>query len=176
MLTQREFYYLRHGETDHNVLGLVHHGDISINERGKRQAEKIIRLIGSLPIKTICHSPMKRAKETEAIVTCELLAHRVEIPHLAECSGDVWLEMTRLGYETYQKAEGSVLQFIHQVKEGLNLALSHEGPVLIIAHGGVHFAMCSLMEVEDDWKIDNCVPVHFSLEESRWRARKISLI
>jgi hypothetical protein len=30
------------------------------------------------------------------------------------------------------------------------------------------------MEVEHEWSIDNCVPVHFTVEQSgQWRAKKL---
>ncbi len=52
--------------------------------------------------------------------------------------------------------------FMERVVIGVNQALSFPGPVLIVAHGGVHFALCHHMDIQEHTKtIDHCVPVHF---------------
>ncbi len=175
MIQQKEFYFLRHGQTDHNVGGFhADHIDIPLNERGRQQASDIESLVISLPIQTVCFSPMKRAKETKEIVAAKLPVKHCEIHDLKECTGAVWLEMTALGPKAHLKAQGPVQSFMEQVKSGINQALSHPGPVLIVAHGGVHWALCCFMNVEHEWAIGNCVPVHFFLgKDGQWKAKKL---
>ena len=50
------------------------------------------------------------------------------------------------------------------------------GTPLIVAHGGVHWAACCIMDIDQhDWIIDNCIVTHFSLKENgRWMARKLN--
>lgn len=174
MITKKEFYFVRHGQTDHNALGLVKdYKDVSINAWGRKQAQAIESLITSLPIKTVCHSPLKRAKETNEIVTANLKAAQREIHDLRECSGEIWCEMTSLGKGAFDEANPEVFSFMQQARQGVNEALSHEGPVLIVAHGGIHWAACFFMDVDHEWEIDNCVPVHFTCRKGRWEARKL---
>lgn len=170
-----EFYFVRHGQTDHNAgIRTDYHVDISLNECGREQAKEIEQIIASLPVKTICYSPMKRAVETKEIITKRLEVTQHEIAELSECSEAVWWEMSSLGAQAHLQATGSARAFIEQVKEGVREALSKEGPVLIVAHGGVHWAMCCLMGIDHEWDIGNCVPVHFSLrEDGKWRAKKL---
>jgi len=174
MIHKKEFYFLRHGQTDHALGLLTDQYDIPLNPFGRQQASAIEGLIASLPVKTICFSPLKRAKETKEITTTRLQANKCEIADLKECTGNIWEEMTSLGPQAHLKATGSVQAFIEQVIKGMNQALSHPGPVLIVAHGGVHWATCCLMDVEHEWVIDNCIPVHFTLgADERWKAKKL---
>lgn len=61
MILQKEFYFIRHGQTDHNKSApKIDHEDISLNDIGWQQANEIESIIAALPIKTICFSPLKR--------------------------------------------------------------------------------------------------------------------
>lgn len=175
MILQKEFYFVRHGQTDYNLLtnGSDHPPHIPLNATGRTQARAIEPVVASLPIKTVCFSPMKRALETKEIITERLLAEHSEIADLGECSGPVWEKMSRLRSQEALFGEEQVSNFVQRVKKGLNMALSQKGPVLIVAHGGVHWAICGLMNIlSHDWAIDNCIPVHFSFSE-KWVAKKL---
>ena len=71
--------------------------------------------------------------------------------------------------------EGMARQFMDRVRNGINQALALPGPTLVVAHGGVHWAICCLMGINGhEWAIDNCIPVHFSIgENEKWCARKL---
>ena len=58
--------------------------------------------------------------------------------------------------ELSSNEESSIQRFIKQTDLGLKEALSHLGPVLIIAHGGTYWAISHILNLEGDWKIDNC--------------------
>lgn len=171
MILKQEFYFVRHGQTDHNVKGILSDGsDVPLNDTGRNQAVEIRDIISGLPIRTICHSPLKRAIETMEIVTAEHTVDRVEISNLGECNAEIWKRMVDPEVSDCER----VRSFIERTRDGANAALRNEGPVLIVAHGGVHWAICSLMGVEHDWVIDNCVPVHFSIaDEGHWVAQKL---
>jgi uncharacterized phosphatase len=175
MFLRKDFFFIRHGQTDYN-LGIPTEGpsdDLSLNQTGKAQAQSIEPIIAALPISTICHSPLKRAKQTKEIISGRLSVRSVEIPELSECSPAIWREMTALGLQAYILAEGTVRAFMDQVKTGINRALAEKGPVLIVAHGGVHWAMSCLMSVEHEWSIDHCIPVHFTIQGAFWTAQKL---
>ncbi len=176
MILKKEFYFIRHGQTDHNIsaeekIDLPAH--ITLNSTGLNQANGIEPIIASLPIKTVCCSPFKRAQETKDIVTSRLSAHHCEIEELGECSGLIWKEMTSLGTMAYLQAKDPVRKFMQQVLKGINQALEQKGPLLIVAHGGVHWALCCFLGVECEWAIHNCVPVHFTVGNEKWSARRL---
>ncbi len=56
-----------------------------------------------------------------------------------------------------------VQSFIERVKRELNFALKQNGPVLIVAYGGVYWAICHLMSINGEWAIGNCIPIHFTV-------------
>lgn len=153
MILQQEFYFVRHGQTDHNLLEGKHKSDhpsdISLNETGKNQAKLIQTTISALPIKTVCSSPLKRAQETKEIITSSLQVNHHEIHELSECSTQIWKEMVQLGMYSSLPNEGVTRQFMNQVLNGINQALSLPGPSLIVAHGGVHWAICCLMGINN---------------------------
>jgi len=176
MILKKEFYFIRHGQTDYNASDLkIDHEDVSLNVIGFKQANEVEPIIASLPVKSICCSPLKRAKETKQIISKRLLAIHHEMHSLGECSFQIWSDMTRSGVTAYYSGEEHVKNFINRVYSGVNEALLLDGPPLLVAHGGIHWAICCLMAITDhDWVIDNCLPVHFFPDdEGRWRARKL---
>ncbi|NLP17624.1 MAG: histidine phosphatase family protein [Firmicutes bacterium] len=71
-------YFLRHGETDWNRWGLYQgHGDIPLNERGRRQAIKVaVKLCGET-FDNVYVSDLVRAGETAQIILSRLKAKSV---------------------------------------------------------------------------------------------------
>jgi len=153
MILQKEFYFVRHGQTDYNILEgkqkQDHPKDVPLNETGRNQARTIESIISLLPIVTVCSSPLTRAQETQEIITSKLQAAHCEIDNLGECQAQIWREMVRLGMYSALPNEGIVHQFIQRVRNGINQALSLPGPTLIVAQGGVHWALCCLMAIEE---------------------------
>ncbi len=180
MIQKKEFYFIRHGQTDHNIHDGKHKDDhpedIALNETGRNQALAIEPIIALLPIQTICCSPMKRAQETKEIITARLEVPHHEVPLLGECTAKIWKEMAALGMYSSPPTIGVAKLFMDKVKEGINQALTMPGPSLVVAHGGVHWALCSLLGIESHpWAIDNCTLVHFSSENhGKWVAKKLS--
>ena len=176
MISKKEFYFIRHGQTDYNVSDAkVDHEDVSLNAVGLRQAQEAEPIIAKLPVKSICYSPLKRATETKEVISTQLLAVHHEMLALGECSLQIWDDMTSCGPNAYLSGKEHVKDFIQRVRHGVNESLSLAGPPLIVVHGGIHWAICCLMGVVDhDWIIDNCLPVHFFPDDTgRWRARKL---
>lgn len=127
MILQKEFYFIRHGQTNHNLLDGAdkgdHPDDISLNETGKNQAKLIQSIISTLPIKTVCSSPLKRAQETKEIITARLQVNHYAVNDLGECSAEIWKEMTQFAMYSSLPIGGSAHQFVHQVLSGINQAL-----------------------------------------------------
>jgi probable phosphoglycerate mutase len=165
MLRETCFYYLRHGETDwnreHRAQG---HNDIPLNATGIAQAHAAQVPLARCDIATICASPLQRARATAEIVNQTLRRPLVVIDELKECAygpyegqvrGD-WFKSWRRG-ETPLGAE-SFEGFIARALAGLNKALAHPGPVLIVSHAGVYWAIQRYARLERTF-LDNCRPV-----------------
>lgn len=159
-LSHKGFYFIRHGQTDHNSGKISgEHLDISLNEAGRKQVAAIEPVIARLPLRLACVSPLKRAKETTDILLRNLSLKQLEVAEFSECSVSTWNRMR----------EGEfcdpVNQFLQTVAIGLERMLLESGPSLIIAHGGVYFAICKTLRILGDGLIENCIPVQFYFDE-----------
>jgi broad specificity phosphatase PhoE len=165
MLLAKSFYYLRHGETDwnreHRAQG---HNDIPLNAAGVAQAHAAKAPLARCAIATVCTSPLARARVTAEIVNETLGRPLVVIDELKECGYGVcegqargdWFKDWRRG-NTPEGAE-SYEGFIARALAGLNKALAHDGPVLIVAHAGVYWAIQRYARLERTY-LENCCPV-----------------
>lgn len=166
-LHRQEFYFIRHGETDVNVdpsIKLVD-DDLPLNANGKVQALSVRDVVRKLDLKAICSSPMQRAQETKNLLAGDLNVEHFEVHELGECKADVWTKMVQLEEGRNYRVCESVESFLAQTLYGINIALQKDSPTLVVAHGGIHWAMCYHMMVENHpWKIGNCQLVHFRPE------------
>ncbi len=174
-LKRKDFYFIRHGETDSNInpdLKLAD-ADLPLNARGRSQAKASRELLSRLPIRTVCFSPISRAKETKEILVNGLASF--EMADLSECQARIWTNMVKLeegsGYLLCPESQG----FLARAMRGVQAALEPEGPPLIVAHGGIHWALCYHLKIENHpWRIGNCELVHFRpVGESGWEAEII---
>ena len=87
MLLEKDFYFVRHGQTDWNLAHRAQgQSDIPLNAEGRRQARDAAKAAAQLKIGTICCSPLSRAVETAQIIQAKSGA-RIEIfDQLQECS------------------------------------------------------------------------------------------
>ena len=168
-IKEKTFYFIRHGQTDwnakHQAMGIT---DIPLNLTGEEQSQAAIAQFEGLKISTICHSPLKRASRTAEILNealhCEL--HPIEELkefNLGENTGkvigkwfDEWIEGNRIpGGETFK-------EFVERALLGLNKALEHKGPILIVAHGGIYWAIQRAIEQLQIPDLPNCLLASFN--------------
>ncbi|OGN55517.1 MAG: hypothetical protein A3D96_04030 [Chlamydiae bacterium RIFCSPHIGHO2_12_FULL_44_59] len=167
-LSHRDFYFVRHGQTDHNSGKIEgEHLDISLNKTGRGQAVAIEPLIATLPLRFACLSPLRRAKETTDILLRNLPLKRLEVAEFSECALTTWNQMRK------GDLSDPVAQFLQTVAIGLKQVLVEKGPSLIVAHGGIYFAICKTLGIPGDGIINNCVPVwfHFNEKKDLWQMR-----
>lgn len=181
MLTPTPFIFLRHGETDwnreHRLQGQV---DVPLNSRGIAQAHDAKERLRGSAIATVCSSPLARAHETARIVNEVLQRPLVFIDELMECNLSGW--QGAVGGAWYDDWIGGAVppggesygRFLDRSLAGINKALAHPGPVLIVAHGGVYWAVQRHATYDDEHDIPNGIPVHHdppSGEQRTWRTK-----
>ncbi|HSX04693.1 MAG TPA: histidine phosphatase family protein [Rhabdochlamydiaceae bacterium] len=174
MILKKNFYFVRHGQTETNALNLLNdERDVPLTAHGRKQALVIRPIIEQLPIQTICVSPLLRARETKDIIAQNLLCEVVIIEGLRECTGAVWEKID--AFERTGLMCKEVESYQRRVIAGLNKALEHPDPILVVAHGGFHWVMSHHMDIIDYQKeIGNCVPVYFSYSEKGWAAKHLA--
>lgn len=173
MISTIPFYFIRHGKTDwnaeHRLMGIT---DIPLNSRGVSQSRDALKQVKGLNIKTICYSPLKRAKQTAEILNEALQCAMVPIEELKEFNlginagkiiGD-WFDEWMNG-DLIPEGE-SFEEFVQRALIGVNKSLNQKGPVLIVAHGGTYWAIqraTQLLELPD---LPNCLLASFSPPKS----------
>jgi len=183
MLPHHSFYFLRHGETDWNkarrLQGLI---DVPLNARGEAQAELARAIAGGLGLKSIAVSSLTRARRTAEIVNRDLgllMTHYDSLrefdvgPYEGSTDGS-WLEH----WFTDGAVEGpeSFPDFRSRVLNGMIAALTLEHPVLIVAHGGVFWALQRLLGFAELAHIPNAVVARFEPPAAPGRRWEITLL
>jgi probable phosphoglycerate mutase len=161
--TSADFYFLRHGETDHNKHKIEDGlSDIGINANGVKQANTVKRHIQSLDVQVCFTSPLKRAIETHRIISEGWDVPVSLIEEFRECSHEIWEN-----FSTYDKNDNPSMfsvdtkTFINTVGIGLQKILNERNPSIVIAHGGVFRAICYHLRIQKDRNISNCQLVGF---------------
>lgn len=176
-IVKAPFYYIRHGETDWNAQNkAMGQADIPLNANGISQALSARKRLVGCKIASICHSPLSRAKQTAELINQVLSVPLIEVENLREFDlgpyqgtiKEQWFQDWRKGHilpgtESY---EG----FIDRALRGIAEALTAIGPVLIVAHGGVYWALEQLVQ-SGKKEIPNCTPLFCTpLTEGRWKS------
>jgi probable phosphoglycerate mutase len=174
------FWFLRHGQTDYNAAGLSQGAlDIDLNETGRTQAHAAAPSLAGQGITHIICSPMRRTRETAAIVN-EFLALPVsEVADLREVIfGGMegkplmpwfpeWLEerFTPPGAETFAELRARVAAAMAEV-------LAAPGLPLIVSHGGVFRALRDIMGLpRGEGLAANAAPLYCQPTLTGWQVR-----
>lgn len=166
------FFFLRHGQTDYNLNGIVQGWtDIPLNATGEAQAVEAAAVLRGQGITALMTSPLGRARRTAEIVSATIGVSITGLdPRLRERSFG--------GYEN-QPDPGSVWQrgdrdmetpvaFASRVVAGLNEALCCGVP-LVVAHGGVRRVLLFALGLAVPPQAElNAVPLEFIRREGAW--------
>jgi probable phosphoglycerate mutase len=178
-LPAQKFWFLRHGETDYNARGLSQGAlDINLNENGRAQAAAAGPVLKDKGIIGIFSSPMRRTRQTTAIVN-EFLDLPVTFePDLREVIfGGMegkplfpWFTEWMEGRATPAGAE-SFAELLARTETVMARILAAPGPVLIVAHGGIFRAVRDLMGLPREGLTPNGVPLCCEYSAHGWKIR-----
>ena len=175
MIIAKDFYFIRHGETDWNRERRgMGQKNIPLNEKGIDQARSAALVLEKIHPPIIFHSPLSRAKDTAEIIAEKTRSRLVVVPDLIECSwgereGDPkgpWLEEWIAG----AKIKGAELysEFILRALRGVNQCLSEsQQDPLIVAHGGVFWAIQQFAGLGEHSEIRNAAPMYLKAPQSK---------
>ena len=166
MIPAKHFYMVRHGETEANKARVMAGSlDSPLTTVGKEQALALQDIVNALEIKpaVIVHSHLSRARDTAAIVNEALNVPMHEEEDLAELYAGDWegvpyeeCHELLTGWPTPPNGE-SFQEFCTRIKRGKRKTLeAHEGPVLIVSHGGVFRAFGGLYGLKTPGVFRNC--------------------
>ncbi len=183
-LTRTPFYFLRHGQTDWNLENRAQgQTDVPLNDVGLLQARSACAIVEPLQIQTICSSPLSRALATAQIIG-DSIAKPVQIlDDLAECSWGIQEGQTKSTWYSDWKNERKTptgaevySEFLIRALAGINKALENTGPVLIVAHGGVYWAIQKYAGLGEESDLPHAAPVYhdpIGNKSTLWQASPI---
>ena len=141
-----------------------------------KESSPINSNIANIPVKSLCCSPLKRAVETKDIISKDFTYNQLVVDHLKECSTEVWNNLLEIERGFSFNMTNETIEFCQQVSKGLTNALKSDTP-LIIAHGGVYWMACYLMQIENlPWRIENCGLIFFEFHQktNKWVVNQIN--
>jgi broad specificity phosphatase PhoE len=147
-----KFYFIRHGQSEGNVEGLVQSSTEHLTEKGKQQAQMLGKRLENTPIDLIVASPYTRTKETANIVNDSLQVPLeysdlfVELMYPSELHGKPYsgealpvLDLLRENYHDPSfrySDEETFLDFKSRGQKAIEFLKSKEEQnILIITHG-----------------------------------------
>jgi broad specificity phosphatase PhoE len=183
MLPHHAFYFLRHGETDWNkerrLQGMT---DIPLNMRGETQAESARAIAADLGLKSIAVSSLSRALRTAEIINRDLGLLMTPYDSLREFDVGPYEGSTDGSWLDHWFTDGLVAgpesfsDFRRRVLAGMIEALALEHPVLIVAHGGVFWALQRLLGFNELTHIPNAVVARFTPPTAQGGAWQIKIL
>lgn len=167
-LLRRPFYFLRHGEAESNLLGLVSGTtDVPLTPRGHEQARAASAVLINRGITSIFSSALRRALDTANPVARVLGLPVVVVPELSERNWGVLNGQPRALRRPGVTPPGAETpeEYAARVKKGL-AAVNGDVP-LIVAHSGVFRVLCSALGVaEPKDPVSNARPIRCLPPES----------
>jgi probable phosphoglycerate mutase len=163
-LLERAFYFVRHGETEHNVRGLVAGStDVLLTECGQAQARAAARALAPVGITAIYSSALRRARDTADCIGRSLALPVTVVEALGERN---WGELE--GQPRELRVRGAIPhgaepphQFMQRIVRGL-ATIDAGGVPLVVAHSGVYRVLCRVLGViEPEAPVANAQPVRF---------------
>jgi probable phosphoglycerate mutase len=187
MLEKKSFYFVRHGESEHNQRGLVAGGktDSPLTEKGIAQALGLKEKLLAVGIEHVISSPMLRAKKTSELawtgtldIDENLREFELGIFEGIEDKG-VTEYVIDLTYDVPVPDGESKKEFVQRITSSINKWLNtYERPLLFVAHGFIWGILLHLMELpiynSDGTLItdlENCTLAHFSYNGLRWEVK-----
>lgn len=170
----KEFYFVRHGQTDVNI-GLLEgdHPHVPLNAEGRRQIERLRVNFPKIEFEIICRSPLLRVQETtEILFGKEHPAPCHIIDDLQECSWDVWQQMEKCHFSFEDHTFDELQLFLDQVKRGVDVLFGHRKSSLVVAHGGVFNALLHHLDIEWNWHAENGQLIRF-VKDDRWQIQSL---
>ncbi len=182
-IPKTSFIYVRHGQTDWNFKKLMQGAtDIPLNETGRGQARDAALAMSGLQISSAYSSPKKRALETAEIISAPhglqvVVDDNLREPDFGEAEGKPddglyheWRrgEVSYEGANVYQDQLGWIAQGLKNALEN-DAKLNKKGMPLVVAHGGVFWAMKDVLGFEATDDLKNATPIRvYPVGEDGW--------
>jgi broad specificity phosphatase PhoE len=173
-LLRAPFFFLRHGETEPNRLGLATGmTDVPLNDAGRRQAEAAARALAGRGVNAIFSSPLRRARDTAEYVAQQLGLPISIVDDIAERNwGEFEGQPKELRVWGAQPRGGEGLdEFTQRTLRGL-ARIPGGGRTLVVAHSGTFRVLCASLGLPHRGpQVGNAHPLHLrppDMPDGKW--------
>lgn len=163
-LLRAAFYFLRHGETEMNRLGLIAGAtDVPLSETGWRQARAAAGQLEGHGIQAIYSSPLQRARDTARCVAERLGLGIAVLDGLAERNwGELEGRPRGLRPRESTPPGGESLEAFTRRTLATLAAIPAGGTPLVVAHSGTFRVLCAHLGIRaPEAPVANGVPLRF---------------
>lgn len=160
------FYFVRHGQSEANVLDIIA-GSIEpdLTPRGREQADRAGRLLKLSGAAAIIASPQQRAADTAAAIAAHLDLPVVFEPDLVERRWGVWESRPVASRPHYfiDPLEGESWPVFLARTRGVLERLAPPAPAILVAHSGTQRAIRAILGHDPGGEgVANGLPIRFS--------------
>lgn len=165
-----KFYFLRHGETEHNKRRIIQtQRGVTLNDTGRGQARAAAQILKHVNFPEIHASDLERAWETAEIVNAECKKPIHKAPGLYERNWGDWAGQSNVDLDWGgTPGNGETLEeFTLRTLQGFNDVLRH-GEILVVAHGGNYAVLMAAigLSVAGPPLIRNATPMRISRDSN----------
>lgn len=165
-------YFVRHGQSEGNVLGIHQTGETKLSQLGIKQAENVGRRLKNVGLEVIFASDFTRAKQTSEIINQQLNLEIITTPLLREVKRPTEVEGKTFGdpqiadikSKIYERRHDPAWRFsdeenffdrISRAKKFITeLESRAEEKILCVAHGTIMRHIFMLMMIGDNYTPD----------------------
>lgn len=171
------FYFLRHGQTDHNRQRICQgHTDVPLNGSGVTQAEEAASILAEAKPIAMTASDLMRVRQTakpvaerlglEVAINADLRERAFGIYEDRSIGGQLW--------SFDHPSVESIEDFVDRSLLGFKAALTADD-TLVVTHGGLRRVLAGAMGLElPYWSRHNALPLRFTREASGWKAEALT--
>lgn len=131
-------YFVRHGESTFNALGLHQHSHVSLSEAGKKQADFVAKRFEKIPVDFIIASPFVRARQTAEIINAVVKKEIAYSELLAEIKRPTVVERKSVTDPSALEVKDAILTHYHEEawhhSDEENFYDLHKRALLFITH------------------------------------------
>ena len=165
-----KFYFLRHGETEHNKRRIIQtQRGVTLNDTGRGQARAAAQILKHVNFPEIHASDLERAWETAEIVNAECRKPIHKAPGLYERNWGDWAGQSNVDLDWGgTPGNGETLEeFTLRTLQGFNDVLRHR-EILVVAHGGNYAVLMAAigLSVAGPPLIRNATPMRISRDSN----------
>jgi probable phosphoglycerate mutase len=171
------FYFLRHGQTDHNRRRICQgQTDIPLNATGRTQADEAASIFAGIEPIAMTASDLSRVRQTAEPVAKRLGLDVAIDAKLRERGFGIYEDKTIEGqlWSVDHPSVETLEDFVDRSLLGFKAALTLDD-ALVVTHGGLRRVLAGALDLDMPyWTSHNALPLRFTRGPAGWKAEALT--